>query len=264
MSDTDNPAPGIVPADLDEPRLITESGAANRVGRIVMPMLKSLGYRLVRVKISGLNGCTVQIMAERPDGTMGVRDCETVSRAVSPLFEIEEPVQTAYHLEVSSPGIDRPLVRASDFSRWIGFEARIELAIPVDGRKRYRGLLEGVDGEMVHIRLPDVPAGEDPLVKVEMRDISEARLVLTDEVIAESLVRGKEALRALGQEEDEFDEEFDLDEPEGMEAEPAPVRFRPAPKNSAPMKPGRVLNVPGKPKRNPMKPGSAKPGPSKH
>ncbi|MCZ8376748.1 MAG: ribosome maturation factor RimP [Beijerinckiaceae bacterium] len=182
--------------DLNEPRLITENGMASRVGRIVEPIIRSLGYRLVRVKISGLNGCTVQIMAERPDGTMGVNDCEIVSRAVAPVLDVEDPISTAYHLEISSPGIDRPLVRISDFSRWIGYDARIEMAVPVDGRKRFRGFIDGVEGEKVAILLPDVPEGADPRHWLEIRDIQEARLVLTDAVIEESLRRGKEALLA--------------------------------------------------------------------
>ncbi|MCZ8184082.1 MAG: ribosome maturation factor RimP [Beijerinckiaceae bacterium] len=184
--------------DLNEPRLITENGMASRVGRIVEPIVRSLGYRLVRVKISGLNGCTVQIMAERPDGTMGVNDCEIVSRAVAPVLDVEDPISTAYHLEISSPGIDRPLVRISDFARWIGYDARIEMAVPVDGRKRYRGFIDGVEGEKIAILLPDVAEGAEPRHWLEIRDIQEARLVLTDAVIEESLRRGKEALLADG------------------------------------------------------------------
>lgn len=212
--------------DLNEPRLITETGVAQRVGRIIEPLVRSLGYRLVRVKVSGLNGCTVQIMAERPDGMMGVNDCEAVSRAVAPLLDVEDPISTAYNLEISSPGIDRPLVRVSDFARWIGFDARIELAVPCDGRKRYRGFLDGVEGEVAFILLPDAPEGTDPRVGVPIRDIFEARLVLTDAVIEESLRRGKEALRALGRE----DEDEDEDEGE-MEAESIPA---PAPRPAAP------------------------------
>lgn len=189
--------------ELNEPRLITENGVAQRVGRIVDPMIRSLGYRLVRVKISGLNGCTVQIMAEKPDGTMGVNDCEAVSRAVAPLLDVEDPISTNYHLEISSPGIDRPLVRVSDFQRWIGYDARVEMAIAVDGRKRYRGFIDAVEGEKLTILLPDVPEGENQRPVLDIRDIAEARLVLTDAVIEESLRRGKEALLAAGLDEDE-------------------------------------------------------------
>ena len=224
---------------LEEPRLITENGVAQRIGRIVDPMIRSLGYRLVRVKVSGLNGCTVQIMAERPDGTMGVNDCEAISRAIAPLLDVEDPISTAYNLEISSPGIDRPLVRVSDFARWIGFDARIEMAVPVDGRKRYRGFIDAVEGEKVTILLPDVPEGENQRPQLDIRDIAEARLVLTDPVIEESLRRGKEALRAAGLEEDE--DEMDEAEPEEAPAKPAAPRYVPRPPKpiKKPAGPGR-------------------------
>src|SRR3712207_6700809 len=119
-------------------RLITETGVAARVAAIVEPVIEDLGFRLVRVKVSGLNGCTVQIMAERPDGGRSVEDCETVRRAVSPVLDLENPIERAYHLEISSPGIDRPLVRSGDFERWVGHGAKIEMGTPVDGRKRFR------------------------------------------------------------------------------------------------------------------------------
>ncbi len=174
----------------NEKRLITESGVAARVTAIIEPVVEDLGFRLVRVKVTGTNGCTVQIMAERPDGTMSVADCETVSRAISPVLDLEDPIGRAYYLEVSSPGIDRPMVRASDFDRWAGYEVKIEMAVPVEGRKRYRGLIRGVEGSRVAIELPDVKAGEEPLVHLNLADLGEARLVLTDELIRESLRRG--------------------------------------------------------------------------
>ena len=224
--------------ELNEPRLITENGVAQRIGRIVDPMIRSLGYRLVRVKISGLNGCTVQIMAERPDGTMGVNDCETVSRSVAPLLDVEDPISTNYHLEISSPGIDRPLVRVSDFQRWVGYDARVEMAIAVDGRKRYRGFIDAVEGEKLTILLPDVPEGENQRPVLDIRDIAEARLVLTDAVIEESLRRGKEALLAAGLDED-ADEEGAAPVEETL-AKPAPRAF---PRTAKPIKkptgPGR-------------------------
>src|SRR5277367_3371876 len=129
---------------LDEARLIEDSGASQRVGRIAAPVARDLGYRVVRVKISSAAGATVQIMAERPDGTMSIEDCERLSQALSPAFDVEEPVTQAYRLEISSPGIDRPLVRESDFARAIGHEARVEMAVAVNGRKRFRGRLEGI------------------------------------------------------------------------------------------------------------------------
>ena len=122
-----------------EPRLIVEQGVAARVAAIVEPVLAGFGLRLVRVRISGMLGCTVQIMAERPDGSMTIEDCETVSRALSPVLDVADPIDRAYHLEVSSPGMDRPLVRRSDFERYAGSQVKIEMAIAVGGRRRFRG-----------------------------------------------------------------------------------------------------------------------------
>jgi ribosome maturation factor RimP len=193
-------------SELDEPRLIADAGVAARVGTIIDPVLRDLGYRLVRVRINAQNGCTVQIMAERPDGSMTVEDCEAVSRAVSPALDVDDPLDRAYHLEVSSPGIDRPLVRATDFSRWAGHEAKIEMSIPAYGRKRFRGLIHGVEDDAVRLERGDAKADEDRIVLLPLRDLAEARLVLTDDLIRESLRRGKAALRA---------EALDLD-PEGL------------------------------------------------
>src|ERR1700753_3288759 len=141
---------------LDEPRLIEENGPARRVANIVAPTLRSIGFRLVRVKISASSGCTVQIMAERADGAMSIEDCEEASAAVSPVLDVEDPIAQAYRLEISSPGIDRPLVRVSDFERAVGHEAKIEMARPVNGGKRFRGTIGSVEaGESprAHIRL---------------------------------------------------------------------------------------------------------------
>ena len=177
-----------------ETRLIRESGVAERIAAVVEPVCLQLGYRLVRARVTGANGCTVQIMAERPDGSFGVDDCEALSRAASPLLDIEEPISGAYHLEVSSPGIDRPLVRPADFVRWAGHEARIEMAVPVAGRKRYRGQLRGAEGAMAMLELADAPAGTDALVALPISDMTEARLMLTDALIAESIKRGKDGM----------------------------------------------------------------------
>jgi ribosome maturation factor RimP len=175
--------------DRDE-RLITETGVAARVAAVVEPVIGDLGFRLVRIKVTAQNGCTVQIMAEREDGTMSVADCESVSRAVSPVLDLEDPIGRAYYLEVSSPGIDRPLVRAGDFNRWAGYDAKVEMAVPVAGRKRFRGIVRGAEGGEAVIALPDVKEGEEPLVRLPLSDIGEARLVLTDELVRESLRRG--------------------------------------------------------------------------
>src|ERR1700732_2391502 len=118
-----------------EPRLIVEQGVAARLATIAEPVLAGLGFRLVRVRIFGLFGCTIQIMAERADGTMTIDDCETISRALSPVLDVADPVEDAYRLEISSPGIDRPLVRRSDFERFAGHQIKVEMAISTEGRR---------------------------------------------------------------------------------------------------------------------------------
>jgi ribosome maturation factor RimP len=178
-----------------EPRIVTERGLEARIARIVEPAIVGLGYRLVRVKLSAMNGTTLQIMAERPDGSMSVDDCEVVSRDVSPALDVEDPIDRAYHLEVSSPGIDRPLVRRSDFEQWGGHVAKIELEQMLNGRKRFRGKLAGVEGDAVRVAL-DSPGEGEPHVMVPLSAIAEAKLVLTDDLIKESLRRQKPAADA--------------------------------------------------------------------
>src|SRR3984885_2263946 len=182
---------------LDEPRLVVEPGAAARVSAVAEPGLHGLGYRLVRIRISGEAGCTVQVMAERPDGTMQIEDCEAVSRALSPGLDIADPIDRAYRLEISSPGIDRPLVRRSDFERYTGYLVKIEMAVAHQGRKRCRGRLGGVEGDAARLHRDDARAEEDADVLLAMEDIAEAKLLLTDELIAESMRRGKAAEREL-------------------------------------------------------------------
>jgi ribosome maturation factor RimP len=180
---------------LDEPRLIEENGPARRVANIVGPTLRGLGLRLVRVKISASGGCTVQIMAERADGAMSIEDCEGASVALSPVLDVEDPIAQAYRLEISSPGIDRPLVRVSDFERAIGHEAKIEMARPVDGRKRFRGTIESVEAgndARAHIRF-EAAEGETTDVALAIKDMGEARLVLSDALIRDALRREKAA-----------------------------------------------------------------------
>src|SRR6201992_1135632 len=194
--------PTAVSPDLDllaEPRLVVEPGAAARVSAVAGPVLQGMGYRLVRIKISGEAGCTVQIMAERPDGSMQIEDCEAISRALSPVLDIADPIERAYRLEISSPGIDRPLVRRSDFERYAGHLVKIEMAVPHQGRKRFRGILGGIEGHTVRLHRDDIRAGEDADVMLVMEDIADARLVLTDELIAESMRRGKIAEREMKQ-----------------------------------------------------------------
>ena len=184
-----------VAASAGEPRLITEPGLPARVAAIAEPLIEQLGYRLVRVRVSGAEGCTVQIMAERPDGTMTVEDCEMMSRALSPVLDVADPIDRAYRLEISSPGIDRPLVRKSDFDRYARHLVKIEMEIPVNGRKRFRGELLGTEGETARIRRDDAADGEEAEVLLPIEEMCEAKLVLTDELVTEALRREKSAKR---------------------------------------------------------------------
>jgi ribosome maturation factor RimP len=178
-----------------EPRLIVEPGLSARVAHVAEPVIEQLGYRLVRVKVSGVDGCTVQIMAERPDGSMTVEDCESVSRALSPVLDVADLIDRAYRLEVSSPGIDRPLVRKSDFDRYRGHRVRVEMEVPVNGRRRFRGTLAGTEGEAVRVHRDDAGEGEEADVLLPITEMSEARLVLTDELVSDALRREKTAKR---------------------------------------------------------------------
>ncbi len=183
------------PEGLDEARLIEETGPARRIADLVASPLRSVGYRLVRVRLSQAAEPVLQVMAEKPDGTMSVEDCEAASDAISPHLDLEDPITAPYRLEVSSPGIDRPLVRESDFRRAIGHEARVELSRPLEGRKRFRGLIETVEivesKVVVDLALP-VEGEADPIVaRLVVEDIFEARLVMTEDLIRDSLKREK-------------------------------------------------------------------------
>jgi ribosome maturation factor RimP len=226
---TDPIAPSMDAELLAEPRLVVEPGVAARVSAIAAPVLQQLGYRLVRIRISGEAGCTVQIMAERPDGTMQIEDCEAVSRALSPVLDIADPIDRAYRLEISSPGIDRPLVRRSDFERYSGHLVKVEMAVAHQGRKRFRGLLASVEGDTIRLRRDDVPAGEETDMLLVMEDIADARLVLTDELIAESMRRGKAAERELKR-------ELGLEPPQPPHARNQPSRNQQAKPKDRPQK----------------------------
>ncbi|MBA3447201.1 MAG: ribosome maturation factor RimP, partial [Pseudaminobacter sp.] len=169
-----------------------------------------VGFRLVRVRLSGQNGLTLQIMAEREDGTMSVEDCEEVSRAVSPALDVDDPIDKAYHLEVSSPGIDRPLVRKSDFAKWQGHLVKMETSIVVADRKRFRGKIAGIDEDGVLIERDQAAYGDEPTVRVPFETIAEARLILTDDLIRDALSADnkarKEARKHRGESDDAEDE----------------------------------------------------------
>jgi ribosome maturation factor RimP len=154
---------------------------------IIEPAVEAAGYRLVRLRILGGKTKTLQIMAERPDGSMNVEDCARLSRALSDFLEREDPFEGEYLLEVSSPGIDRPLTRLTDFARWSGHEAKLELTAPdASGRRRFKGMLIGLDGNEVAIEV------EGERLKFPFRSIAEAKLVLTDKLIAEDLKARKQ------------------------------------------------------------------------
>jgi ribosome maturation factor RimP len=159
-----------------------------RVIALIEPIAGSLGYRIVRVRLSGQRRKRLQIMAERSaDGQMSVEDCSRLSRALSPAFDLEDPIPGEYDLEISSPGIDRPLMTLEDFQRFIGYEAKLETAAMIDGRRRFKGAIAGVEGGVVVLRTQD---GD---VRLDFSGLSDARLVLTDKLIEEDLKRAKAA-----------------------------------------------------------------------
>jgi ribosome maturation factor RimP len=151
---------------------------AARVEALIVPSVEAMGYEVVRVQISGQARPTMQIMIERADrATMTVEDCADVSRAISAILDVEDPVSVAYTLEVSSPGIDRPLTQPAHFDRFAGFEARLETRVPIEGRKRFKGRLRGFADGVVAI---DTQEG---LARIPFEDLTKAKLVLTDELI---------------------------------------------------------------------------------
>ena len=164
-------------------RFIRETGMAAQIAALAEPVINELGLRLVRVAILAQGGTTVQIMADKLDGAISVDECALISRRLSPLLDAHDPISGGYTLEVSSPGIARPLVRPSDFEDWAGFEARIELNEIIDGRRRFRGVLEGFeDGEvLLRVSLKD---GEEPqVIGLPVNMIGDAKLVLTDDLL---------------------------------------------------------------------------------
>lgn len=192
-------------------RFIREFGVAAEIAATVGPVLVDLGYRLVRVTVTG---DTLQIMAERSDGTMSANDCERVSKQVSPLLDVMDPISDAYRLEISSPGIDRPMVRTTDFEDWAGYEAKIELIEPVSGKKRFRGLLDGFEDGEVRIDIEVLDDQRKPVretVGFTISLIKDARLVMTDDLIRESLRRAKKARETRGTTDGPIDGSLDTD-----------------------------------------------------
>lgn len=198
--DMPKPEPG-------EARIITETGLDRRIADIIEPVLVAMDFKLVRVRMMNQNGMTLQIMAERTDGTMDVEGCEAVSMAVSPVLDVEDPVDKAYHLEVSSPGIDRPMVRKSDFSRWQGHIVKCETSILVDNRKRFRGKITDVTQEGFTLERDQVAYGEEPKVTIPFNTLAEAKLILTDDLIRDALRADKLAKAQAANQNDEDDSE---------------------------------------------------------
>lgn len=178
-------------SDVSTDRFMRETGLAAEFALIAEPVLEGMGFRLVRVHISGATERIVQIMAERPDGSMTVDDCEMISKGLSPVIDVADPLSGKYRLEISSPGIDRPLVRPSDFEDWSGHEAKIELKEPVDGRKRFKGMLEGFEDGEVRIAAEAGALGVQHL-GFPVALVADARLVLTDDLIRDALTRAKQ------------------------------------------------------------------------
>jgi len=198
--------------DATDQRLAREQGPAARVAALAEPVLADMGFRLVRVKMFG---STVQIMAERPDGTFSIDDCENFSRSFSPMLDVADIISSKYHLEISSPGIDRPLVRPADFEAWAGHVVKVEMAVPQAGRKRFRGDLEGYHEGEVRLFIDNPEKGGEPvLVGVPFADIAEANLVLTDQLIEDAKSRLPQKGYGDGAEIDE-----DQIKPEGSEEE---------------------------------------------
>jgi ribosome maturation factor RimP len=177
--------------------LIAKAAIDRRMAEIITPVLEDMGYELVRVRLMSGKSTTLQIMADKPDGGIEVDDCAAISTAISAVLDVEDPILDAYALEVSSPGIDRPLTRLKDFEMFEGYEAKLETAEPIDGRRRFKGELAGVEGDEVLINI------EEGTVGLKFDWLSEAKLVLTDDLIKEML-RQRKASGALN--EEDFDQ----------------------------------------------------------
>lgn len=199
--------------------LIAKTAIDRRLADIVQPVIEGLGYELIRLRLMGGHGKiqrTLQIMADRPDGGIGVEDCAKISTAVSAVLDVEDPIEDLYTLEVSSPGIDRPLTRLKDFENWKGWEARIETTELIDGQRRFKGGLMGVENDEILIEIDQ--QGGAVTIGLQFDWLSDAKLILTDELIAEMLRQRKVALPEDGG----FDEIEELDGDEADDAEDAP------------------------------------------
>ncbi len=191
--------------------LIAKTAIDRRLADLVGPVIEGLGFELVRIRLMGGKTRILQIMADRPEGGIGVDECGDISTAVSAVLDVEDPLEDNYILEVSSPGIDRPLTRLKDFEVWKGWEARIETTELIDGRRRFKGGLMGVEGDEVLIELDE--GAETVTIGLKFDWLSDAKLILTEELIAEMLRQKKTHEPAEG----EFDE---IEETDGEDEEP--------------------------------------------
>lgn len=189
--------------------LIAKTSLDQRLAGIVTPVIEGLGFELVRLRLMSGKTRTLQIMADRPDGGIEVADCAAISTAVSAALDVEDPLEDAYTLEVSSPGIDRPLTRLKDFAVWEGYEARLETTELIDGRRRFKGELAGVEGDEVLIEIEE--NGEPVTIGLQFDWLSDAKLVLTDDLIAEMLRARKESGAFDESQFDEIEEETQAD-----------------------------------------------------
>lgn len=214
-----------IAALLDEPRFVTETGVAARIAMLIIPVLRDLTLRLVRVRILSQQQTVVQIMIERPDGRVGIDECEQASLAISPVLDVEEVMPQVWTLEVSSPGIDRPLVRLSDLRRGIEHEAKLETVALVNGRKRFRGWIKAVEGEgseaRLDVRLTDSHPDEPADITLKVEDLAEGHLILTHALV-------QEALR-LHKHDQERQSETDAPDADGEMQEALPARVKRGP-----------------------------------
>jgi ribosome maturation factor RimP len=200
-----DPVPGSASERVSD--LVAKTAIDRRLAAVVGPAIEGMGFELVRLRLMGGRKPTLQIMAEKPEGGIEVEDCAEISRQVSAVLDVEDPIEGEYTLEVSSPGIDRPLTRLKDFERWDGYEARIETSELIDGRRRFKGVLAGVEGEDVLIEI------EEGTVGLRFDWLSDAKLVLTEALIAESLAGRKvqgfdpDAFDEIEQDDDRADDE---------------------------------------------------------
>jgi ribosome maturation factor RimP len=190
--------------------LVAKAAIDRRIAGIITPVVEGMGFELVRVRLMGGKTKTLQIMAERPEGGIEVDDCARISTAVSATLDVEDPLEDAYTLEVSSPGIDRPLTRLKDFETWEGYEARIETTEMIDGRRRFKGMLQGVEDGEILIEIEE--HGESVTIGLQFDWLSDAKLVLTDDLIRDVLRARKDAGQVDEKQFDEIQTIMDGDE----------------------------------------------------